>query len=152
MSWQGRHCCQEGHKTWGLFWGKRGGEPRHARLPSVRGNESKMAPCCFAEGQVGRRIPDTVWHVSVKSLIMSAFDSIHLESVGWLDRLAKMQMSLSCTSFGCFGFIAAIGFGGKVSLALSVLWLNVWPTTLSVNIILWHLMRVNEQELEAWWK
>jgi len=69
--------CQEGHDTRGYF-----GVRHCAPLSSVRANKSKMAPYCVVEGQMGRWVPDTLWHVCVKSLIMSAFDSVHFGGEG----------------------------------------------------------------------
>lgn len=82
-------CCQEGHGTRGLFLG--GGESgRRAAPPRPTPHfshqpawvKSKMAPRGAVEGQVGRWVPDTLWHVCAKSPIMSGLDSVHFVGEG----------------------------------------------------------------------
>lgn len=48
-------------------------------------SKSKMAPHGVVEGQVGRWVPDTLWHVHAKSPVMSEFDSVHFvgEDLTW---------------------------------------------------------------------
>lgn len=66
----------------GSILGKSGGEWHHVPLSSASASKSKMAPRGVVEGQVGRWVPDTLWHVCAKSPVMSGLDSAHFVGEG----------------------------------------------------------------------
>lgn len=165
------HCCQEGHETRrrGSILGESREERHHAPLSSVRASKSKMAPRGVVEGQVGRWVPDTLWHVCTKSPIMSGLDTVHFvgEGLTWQvgrdanDHFLRLYFLFFCS-------MKAKGWQAKVAKAFSAVTLDVWPLFgwvdgLVTDRFLWLNWqstckqidegKVNMFEiLEVWWK
>lgn len=89
-------------------------------LSSARASKSKMAPRGVVEGQVGRWVPDTLWHVCAKLPVMSGLDSVHFvgEGLTW-------QVGRDANDHFLLLFFSSMNAKGKTG-CLAHLWVAWW--------------------------
>lgn len=116
------HCCQEGHGTRGLFWGNWGREQHHPPPPTHQQERVKARwhPVALLKDRCGDEFLTHVGICAQNHLSCLGLTGFTLSVRVWLDRLAEMQMIISCSFSFLFVWFHKKPKDGQAGSCLSI--------------------------------